>query len=263
MPLERDASPARERPLQRDAGPYHRRYVEAGQSRPRRAERAVLDRPQVVRGLLDSVGDVSEVVEQLSAEPGVERRRVPQRIQAKIEIAQRNGQGIAYLVRDHTRLPCQLAQRVDGREAGTRRAGGDAQYAQAEARQLEDHPLATAPFDAAGRGSGGAQSYGRDTPPAAIRQPAADPAAVLNERRAPLSQGEVEVQLGIVTRRVGDTADQAFGFYLCRDFPQTDDAALEGDAGLAQHLALGGVRFLAWLPTLRRHRCHKIGRSRT
>ena len=89
--------------------------------------------------------------------------------------------------------------------------GGDAQYAQAEARQLEDHPLATAPFDPAGRGSGGAQSYGRDTPPAAIRQPAADPAAVLNERRAPLSQGEVEIQLSIRLLRVGDTAEQTGG----------------------------------------------------
>src|SRR5436190_9662088 len=167
MPLERDASLARERPLQGDAGPYHRRYVEARQLCARRAEWAVLDGSQIVGGPLDSVGDVGEVVEQLSAESGVERRRVPQRIQAEIEIAQRNGQGIAYLVRDHTRLACQLAQRVDGREAGTGRAGGDAQYAQAEARQLEDHPLATASLDAgrAGRGRGGPQPHRCDTPP--------------------------------------------------------------------------------------------------
>src|SRR5439155_570575 len=120
------------------------------------------------------------------------------------------------------------------RPAGGRRLGHEAH---AETSQLEDGPLPAAALDTIGRRCGRLLPHGRHAPWPALVQPAADPAAALNDWSAPAMERAVEVESRVSVFRSRRARLYRDHFRARGHFPQGDDPSLERHTRLAQDLA--------------------------
>src|SRR6058998_2342853 len=120
------------------------------------------------------------------------------------------------------------------RPAGGRRLVHEAH---AETSQLEDDPLPAEALDTIGRRCGRLLPHGRHAPWPALVQPAADPAAALNDWSAPAMERAVEVESRVSVFRSRRARLYRDHFRARGHFPQGDDPSLERHTRLAQDLA--------------------------
>src|SRR5207245_6311311 len=101
-----------------------------------------------------------------------------------------------------------------------------------------------AALDASGRRGGRLLSHRGDAPRPGVIQPAADPAAALNDRGTPIMKGAIDVQPRVAVLGSRGAAQHRHHLRARGNLPEGDDPPLERDACLAQDLATALVSLM-------------------